>query len=296
MKLLVYPNIQEDNMDNVFYEEYNKELLRQKAQLLSELNKQQSQSIGSLQSVLSGGGVYYGGGLKKGMQEITSEVMGKKAEGLGAIAMEQAKVNAIEKAQEKAKKIGKWKTIASVGGTALGALAGTIIAPGAGTITGAKLGASLGGLAGNIYGATQGDLSSMELIPQDIVGTIGMMSKDQLKEVQLKFMGKQLGLSPDEINEMSKPVTIFDNAYWGKSTTPSQTTSAPLSQTTSVPPPVAEEELDVYSNQMPTYRDWLNKKDWYIEQANSETNPALKARWQSIIDYYTNPQNFYFYK
>lgn len=84
------------------------------------------------------------------------------------IEMAKEQQDAAEREARKAKRGGLLKSIASFGGAALGAVAGSIIAPGAGTMLGAKIGGGIGGMGGSFLGG-DGKMSLNNFNPEEFM-------------------------------------------------------------------------------------------------------------------------------
>lgn len=87
---------------------------------------------------------------------------------IDSLQMAKDQQEAAEREAREAKRGGLLKSIASFGGAALGAVAGTIIAPGAGTMLGAQIGGGIGGMGGSFIGG-DGKMSLNNFNPEEFM-------------------------------------------------------------------------------------------------------------------------------
>jgi hypothetical protein len=125
----------------------------------------------------------------------------------GKLGMEEAKL----RTAERERKAANVRNVASILGTGLGAVAGTLIAPGVGTTAGAGLGSALGKLVAPLFGGEQVDPSAAN----DIIMGVSALTTPTLEE-QMDTLAKamtKLGVrsagSGDSFQQMLERFTLM---------------------------------------------------------------------------------------
>jgi len=140
---------------------------------------------------------------------------------IDSLTMAKEQQEAAEREAREAKRGGLLKSIASFGGAALGAVAGSIIAPGAGTMLGAKIGGGIGGMGGSFLGG-DGKMSLNNFNPEEfmqgfqdtatsIAGAVTLKSqKKSMSDLSNLMVAKRGSMSSQDIAWITGQINTGD--------------------------------------------------------------------------------------